>query len=338
MEKISNKCEHCHDEYYHSKSQKSKYCSSNCRQKACIQRSLKGTVNIDYVICKICNFKFKEINGDHLCVHNITKEEYDIKYGCRISEKTRLNKDTLSKMLTVELSKKLSDSHKLESYINKFGDKDGRIKYKKMINNKTYQNSSKSYTDEYGEELGMIKFKEVQAKKSMTLENQIILYGIEDGTTKYNNWLVKQKNKNTISYYINLYGYDNGLSRWFKKNNKISMSNSKIDKKLRTEFKKYCMMVEKYTRLSLQLFDLKNIELRGLSNGYDLDHKISKIYGFKNNISPETIGHISNLEIITSKENRKKQHNSNLDINYVLECFNSDKKYLKIISKDKDLF
>jgi hypothetical protein len=74
------------------------------------------------------------------------------------------------------------------------------------------------------------------------------------------------------------------------------------------------------------------IELRGRKNGYDLDHIVSKVDGFKNGIDPQVIGHISNLRIIKSSENRKKQHRSDIDIQYIVDKFNMDKEYQDIIN------
>ena len=110
---------------------------------------------------------------------------------------------------------------------------------------------------------------------------------------------------------------------------------SKIDESLRCEYKNFCILVDKLTRISLQLYDLENIKLRGFKYGYDLDHRVSKINGFKNNIEPHFIAHISNLQIVTSSINRTKQHNSNLDINYILNETNNDEKYLGIIKDIK---
>jgi hypothetical protein len=332
--KIKANCGLCNSEYEHEHNQKSKYCSSNCRTKASIQRKIKGIEGVDYVVCGICSLKFKEINGDHLKTHNIDKGDYDVKYGNRTSTKTRSNKDTLSCILTPELSKKLSDSHKEGNYIKKYGEVEGKIRYKKMKENKSYKNSVKFYIDNYGSKLGHKLFNERHMKGSMTLQNQINLYGINDGTIKYNKWLEKQKYKNTISYYINLYGYDDGLNKWFNKNNKISIANSKIPKSERGEYQQYCILVDKFTRVSLSLNDLIDIDLRGKKYGYDLDHKVSKINGFKNNIKPEIIGHISNLEVITSNENRTKQHNSSQSILLITEEYNKDINYINIINSN----
>jgi len=49
-----------------------------------------------------------------------------------------------------------------------------------------------------------------------------------------------------------------------------------------------------------------NRTLNGVEGGYQLDHIISIKTGFLNNIPPEEIADINNLQIISWKENRKK--------------------------------
>jgi len=106
---------------------------------------------IDYVICKICGFKFKEINNDHISKHNMTCDEYDEMFNSsRTCEKTRLKKNTLSSIMDDEMSKRLSKSHTIEGYINKYGLENGHILYNKMIENKKYRNGKQSYIDKYG--------------------------------------------------------------------------------------------------------------------------------------------------------------------------------------------
>lgn len=79
--------------------------------------------------------------------------------------------------------------------------------------------------------------------------------------------------------------------------------------KQQPEFKKYFNKVRCTTRKSnpstLPNFDKRNYKRSG--DSYQLDHKYSIIEGFKNNISPEVIGHICNLEMIPWKQNQQKQ-------------------------------
>lgn len=330
---MKNKCLFCEKEFEVNSNQKKKFCSSNCRTKNSIQNKMVGTEGIDYVKCGICGLKFKEINADHLYLHNISKNEYDEFYGNRTSLKTKGKKNTLSKIMTEEFSKKLSHSHTKEGYVKKYGEKEGLAKYEKRNYNMKKCKTLEYYIEKYGNIDGSERFKNIQKKKATTLKAMINKYGKKNGTEKYNAWKIKQKNKNSIKYFIEKYGYNNGIRKWFEKNDKISQANSKIEKSMRKNFEKYCMDVNKFSRISLQLNKLENVNLRGIEYGYDLDHKVSKINGFKNNVKPEIIGHISNLVIVTMSENRKKQHNSSERIEEITLKFEKDKEYQSIISK-----
>lgn len=151
---IDKDCDICGKSYkYDSRQKVSKYCSQRCRSLAQRQKSITGEEGIDYVVCKICNYKFKEINNDHLSTHNISSLDYDKKYGNnqRTSEKTRRNKDTLSSLMTPELSKKLSNSHKKDAYIMKYGEVEGLSKYNDLIKKLIYSNGIDYYIDKYGD-------------------------------------------------------------------------------------------------------------------------------------------------------------------------------------------
>jgi hypothetical protein len=324
-------CDICGDLYKHDSRQKSKYCSSICRTFAFNQRKIKGEENIDFVICKICGFKFKEINNDHLENHKISCDEYDKVFNSsRTSEKTRKNKNTLSSLMSEELSKKLSQSHTIENYITKYGEIDGKNRFNLMMERKKYRNGKQSYLDRFGDD-GELIFKEVQKKKKITLENLITKYGEEEGKRRYDDYRYKKKVKNLLSTYIEKYGYDDGLVRWLDKNNKISISNSKIKREDRDKFKDYIYQVNKFTRISIEMNILENLELRGQERGFDLDHVVSKVNGFKQGIPPYIIGHISNLKIVESTYNRKKQHRSDMPVEKIIEQFENDTKYKKLI-------
>jgi endogenous inhibitor of DNA gyrase (YacG/DUF329 family) len=328
------KCDICGEIYeYDSRQKNSKYCSKYCRSVSISQRKIEGEEGIDFVICKVCGLKFKEINNDHVKKHNMTCEEYDKKFeSSRTSDKTKKKKDTLSSLMCNEMSEKLSKSHTIENYIDKYGYELGIYNYNKMIENKKYKNGKESYIDKYGEFIGLEIYNSVQKKKAITLENCINKHGEIEGKKLYDKWRENQKNKNFLSFYIEKYGYEIGLVKWLDKNNKISLSNSKIKKEDRKEFKYYIYEVNKYTRLSLNNYKIDNIKLRGDEFGYDLDHIFSKIDGFKNKIPSYIIGHISNLRIVKSSYNRKKQHNSDIKIEYIIEKYEKDTKYKKLVN------
>ncbi len=73
-------------------------------------------------------------------------------------------------------------------------------------------------------------------------------------------------------------------------------------------FKKYKRKVWYHTNKQ-EIEKLPNFDKRslcGVKDGYQLDHKYSILEGFKNDIKPDIIGNIKNLEFIPWKENRNK--------------------------------
>lgn len=318
---------------YDSRQKNSKYCSQSCRSLSYSQNKITGIEGVDFVICKICGLKFKEINNDHIKKHNMSCEEYDDKFkSIRTSEKTRIKKDTLSTLMCKEMSDKLSKSHTIEGYIDKYGDVDGVIRFNKMISNKQYKNGKNSYIDKHGDIRGLEIYREVQKKKAITLKNCIEKHGLIEGEKIYNKWRELQKNKNFLSYYIDKYGYDIGIERWLDKNNKISLANSKIKKEDKKKFINYIYDVNKYTRLSLSNYEVDGIDMRGKEFGYDLDHIFSKVSGFKNGIPAYIIGHVSNLRIVESSYNRRKQHRCDIEIEDIIRKYESDIEYKKLVN------
>lgn len=79
-----------------------------------------------------------------------------------------------------------------------------------------------------------------------------------------------------------------------------------------------------YTNLN-DLSSLSNYENRGKGDGkYELDHKYSIYYGFINQIHPEIIGSIYNLEFIPSIENTRKREKCSIRLETLMEKYNND--------------
>ncbi len=87
-----------------------------------------------------------------------------------------------------ELSRKLSNSHKIENYKLKYGEEEGVFRFNLMMERKKYKNGKQSYIDKFGSD-GELIFNEVQKKKNITLENFIIKYGEEEGEKRYDEFL-----------------------------------------------------------------------------------------------------------------------------------------------------
>lgn len=94
--------------------------------------------------------------------------------------------------------------------------------------------------------------------------------------------------------------------------------NGRYNPRLR-EFKRYAYAVRQFTTLNFksEVQNLPNFEKTGragIEGAYQLDHKVSIKYGFENNISPEIIGHIENLEMIPWELNRSKDINNSISL------------------------
>ena len=81
--------------------------------------------------------------------------------------------------------------------------------------------------------------------------------------------------------------------------------------KLQPKKKLYYNLVRSITEKQ-PLYLLDNFDKRGRQT-FHVDHIIPIIYGYINNIAAEKIGHISNLRIISAKENLQKSCNLILD-------------------------
>jgi predicted DNA-binding protein YlxM (UPF0122 family) len=91
--------------------------------------------------------------------------------------------------------------------------------------------------------------------------------------------------------------------------------------KIIDDYYKYELMVLKITRQQPihTLFNYNKRGNSGVDGAYHLDHKFSIIEGFKNNIKPEIIGNIKNLEFIPWKENLKKRANCSITLEELIK-------------------
>lgn len=151
-------------------------------------------------------------------------------------------------------------------------------------------------------------------------------------------WTIEQRNDHNKKIAIMMLNdIDENGENAYHRSNKIRIEKLiKAGKILSnaTAYKLYCIAVNKYTRRN-DLTILENYELRGRSNvdsAYHLDHRISKKFGYLNNIHPKIIGNIHNLEFIPAIDNCIKQANCSLDLYELL-----NKIYELALTSDKGL-
>ncbi len=91
--------------------------------------------------------------------------------------------------------------------------------------------------------------------------------------------------------------------------------------KKREYFKQVRQLTKQVNKAEIKGFDaglVYNPRKHGsIINAFDslvIDHKIPLIYGYKNNISPEKIAHISNLQYLTVRDNMVKGSRPLIDV------------------------
>jgi transposase len=113
---------------------------------------------------------------------------------------------------------------------------------------------------------------------------------------------------------------DKYLSKCFFRRDKGKAASIGLVKRYRNmNYDEYLEQINKYYKYELEVLkitrqqpikSLSNYNKRGnsgIDDAYHLDHKFSIIEGFKNNVKPEIIGNIKNLEFIPWKENLNKR-------------------------------
>lgn len=116
--------------------------------------------------------------------------------------------------------------------------------------------------------------------------------------------------------------------------------NPKRTKKYKTLFEIYKLKVRKYTRRN----DLSGLQYwndrgrAGKVGAYHLDHKYSVAEGFRNNVLPQIIGHICNLEYIPWRKNASKVDNCSIGIDELMKLINNyELKFDEYYSENKIL-
>lgn len=223
-------------------------------------------------------------------------------------------------------------SGSLDMFITKYGVMIGTKKYYTANKNKAV--TLENFIRLYGDEEGNKKYNNFceHNKGNFSIERFIELYGVEEGTLRHGSLLKKLKEKNTLPYYIELFGVDEGTERYNNRNLKngetkkitssfVSTSKSHyifrqtmenlglwIRNKDKTKIELYYREVWRITKQQ-ELTSLKNFDKRGhqsKKDSYAIDHIISIKHGYENNIPPNIIGNIDNLQMLQHSINSSK--------------------------------
>jgi len=100
----------------------------------------------------------------------------------------------------------------------------------------------------------------------------------------------------------------------------------RIDPKLIPEYEKYVRKIKILTEKNVIKYKdkIKNIDLRGLKFGYQLDHKYSINEGFRNRVDPKIISHYKNFKIIKDDINRSKGASCSISLTKLIKDINNE--------------
>jgi len=225
------------------------------------------------------------------------------------------------------VSKSSKGRNTLEMFQRMYGDEEGKERQRIYIERSKKSSKRRiGYWIEKGftEEESKKKISEIQTNfsKKMCIEK----YGEEEGLKvwqdRQDRWQNTMKSKpqeeidrinklksGSLGNFQRKYGEEDGLKRWIRKNEKKSKSSRKIDIELIEPYQQYIIEVRRLSERNILIHGLQDVDKR--SRDFHLDHKVSMCYGFNNDISPDIIGSIHNLEIIPSSDNcSKKDENS----------------------------
>lgn len=101
----------------------------------------------------------------------------------------------------------------------------------------------------------------------------------------------------------------------------------------KNEYEQYCIRVRSVTLKQYTLHkdkinpnNLKRAKAYVDPTGYHIDHIFSVVHGFLNRVTPEVIGHYTNLRMILSKTNLSKNRNSDKSLSELYEDYNTTTK------------
>lgn len=102
----------------------------------------------------------------------------------------------------------------IDTYIEKYGEKEGKKRYKIMIKNKTQ--SEERFIEIYGEKEGKKRWKErnKKCKKNVSIEGFIERYGKDEGKTKFLEYKEKLSKMQTLETFIERHGKKFGTEKY----------------------------------------------------------------------------------------------------------------------------
>lgn len=289
----SKECKHKHRIETVKKTNLEKYGVENVSQLESIKKKKTETVFAHYGVCDYLNSEHNK--------HNMY-DENGVQKAWSKEAKEKRKKTLLERYGT-------TDHFKINNGHEKANSKEGREKAKQtLLKNhgvtstwklqKTKDTIKKTNLEKYGE---TCYFKTDEFKEKLKNHN-IEKYGVENYFNS-EDYKIKSKEVSLKKYNSEYY-----LSSELRKQREIE-SGHWISDEDRTEYELYRLNVWRITNKQ-DLESLKDIDKRGRidlnPDAYHIDHKFSIREGFEENIPPEIIGSLKNLEMIPGRKNCAK--------------------------------
>lgn len=249
-----------------------------------------------------------------------------------------------------------SDSSSVDHYVEKYGKEEGT----KLYNKESFEHSKRciAYWVKHGhtEEEAIKLVSNFQLESAGVHREYYVKRGYSKAETDYILANIKKDKivplqQMSYDYLMNTLSFDiisankilrfiknssgffdkNILEEYYASNNKFEFLMEKLedldeilDDYDTAEKQNYYRLAKFYTKLN-DLSKLPNYELRGKGKGtYNLDHKYSIMMGFYNNVHPQVIGSLYNLEYIPIEINSSKQAKCSITLEKLMEDFKND--------------
>lgn len=227
---------------------------------------------------------------------------------------------------------KNSQSRGYDTFIDRYGEKDGESKYQMFISKLKYSLSKERYLNEFGETEGYNIWKELNKRKAITLSNLQSKYGEIDGEKRWINW----KNICSKSNFevLEKYGIEEGLrkietKRLKKHQSMIENGKEIIPRSFKYEYMIYANLISEETQYQLLLYGTYKFgndwKERKKKENLHIDHKLSIKCAFLSGVHYSIVGNIENLDLIDAKENMSKKDKSNISVEELIENIKNSK-------------
>ena len=275
-------------------------------------------------VCNKCSSTHKKKTYDSDVIDNVVKQYEDGDCVSKIASNLKIHKRNI-KIILIEKNVLVDKRDDIRKQFNE--DEINDIIYKYINEGMGCETISKNYNVSRNpilrilKERGLLREGVSDGKKVELTEeqtNQIKKLYVEEYKSSEEISKVMNLGKPFVDKFLTKSGFRRnksegvsvGLVKRFRKSNYNDYINSLSD------FKKYKREVINITKKQ-PIYELLNFNKRGVSGvdgNYHLDHKFSIVEGFIQNINPNIIGNIKNLEFIPWEENVKKRTNCSINI------------------------